>query len=313
MNFDWSQTTDIDENMVVYRSVPDGFVPRVTIAMPTFNRADTIKRALSSLAKQSFRDFVLIVSDNAGQDPQTLQAIKEFEEQLPGVILIAQPENKGALNNLHCLLSVAQTDYFMWLADDDEVTETYLEQLTGLLDEDRKAVAATGYWHSMSSPTDGYRRRKSEHAERSLLVRAVKYVAGPTNDIMFYGLHRTACLRRCKFNDYWLPNKGVLTNWCYVFLFDLILQGPIRHTEAAGWICHNYSEKQYNAAKAQGVSDRIKTLIRRINVYALYCGKACHKTSILLLPILLACIYGFTRDVVAAAVRISCRVLFQKR
>lgn len=312
MRFDGSKTADIDESKVVYRSVPDSFSPRVTVGLPTFNRPDTLKRALASIAQQTFRDFLLIISDNAGRDPATLEAVKDYAPKLPGVVLIAHEENKGALANLNYLLSVADTEFFMWLADDDEITETYLDELVKLLDTNTETVSAMGYWQSMMNPTEGYRHPLSHHEERNPFFRVMKYVAGPTDDAFFYGLHRTACLRQCRFDDYLFPNKGVLTNFCYVFLFDLILQGPICYTESAGWVCHNYSEKQYNKATALGFHDRLKTLARRINVYGLYCGKAFRKNPLLLPPVFIASVYGLTRDVVTAAGRISCRAISKR-
>lgn len=305
MSFDWSQTANIDESMVVYRSVPEGYAPRVTIAMPTFNRAETIKKSLASIGKQRFLDFVFVVSDNAGRNPETLKAIKELEGQLPAVILIAQPENKGALHNLHYLLTIAKTEYFMWLADDDEISENYLQDLITLLDKDENSVAAFGYWRFMYSPTEGKRQPQSQHTSKNLFIRAIKYVGGKTDDALFYGLHRTACLRKCRFGDYIPPNKGVLTNWCYVFLFDLILQGPIAYAKDAVWIYHDYIEKQYSKAMALNMADRFKTLIRRLNVYALYCVKAFGRNPLLLPPVFIASIYGLLRDVVSAVCRMA--------
>jgi hypothetical protein len=161
----------------------------------------------------------------------------------------------------------------------------------------------------MTNSSEGFRRTQSQHSQQRLWVRAMKYVAGPTDDALFYGLHRTQYLRQCCFGDYLFPNKGVLSNWCYVFLFDLILQGRICYSENAGWVCHNYSEKQYVAAKALGVSDRLKTLARRMNVYGIYCVKAWQKSPLLLPFVLFAACYGLLRDMVGAAVRISCRAL----
>lgn len=306
MSFDWSQTADIVESRVVYQSVPDGFVPRVTIGMPTFNRSDTIKRALTSISKQSFREFVLVVSDNAGRDPLTLEALKELEDQLPAVILVAQPENRGALGNLHYLLSVTKTDLFMWLADDDEITDSYLEDLVVLLDNDSQAVTAFGYGRLMKGPE--LQQPQPQHTEKNTLRRIIKYVGGPSDDYFFYGLHRTVALRKCHFRDFLPPNRGVLTNFCYVFLFDMLLQGPIAYAPNAGWICHGDVEKQYHKAMALGVRDRLKTLIRRINVYGLYCAKAFDRNPLLLPPVFMASLYGLLRDVISAVIRTLARL-----
>jgi glycosyltransferase involved in cell wall biosynthesis len=300
----WDDKFTINEAMVVYKSCPEGFSPRVTIGMPTFKRTSTLRRALASVARQTFRDFLLVVSDNGGRDPATMEAIAEVGAEIPAVVLVAQIDNLGAIGNLSYLLSVAQTEYFMWLADDDEITENYLAELVMLLESDKRTVAAMGYWKSMTSPTLGCRHTQSHHDQQSRTLRAMRYVTGPTDDSLFYGVHRTEYLRRCRFEDYLPPNRGVLTNFCYVFLFDQILLGPIAYSDNAGWICHNYSEKHYITSTALGVTDRFKTLLRRINVYALYCAKAFQQSPLLLSPILVASVFGLLRDVVTASARI---------
>ncbi len=114
-------------------------------------------------------------------------------------------------------------------------------------------------------------------------------------------------MRQCRFGGYLYPNRGILTNWCYLFLFDLMLQGRFQYTDNAAWICHNYSEKQYNRALARGISDRVKTLLRRINVYALYCAKTARKAPLLLPVTIPASILGLARDMLSASIRITAR------
>ena len=42
----------------------------VTVAIPTFNRADLLHRAITSVIKQTLVDFELFVSDNGSTDPE---------------------------------------------------------------------------------------------------------------------------------------------------------------------------------------------------------------------------------------------------
>ena len=144
MKLDWSRRIRLENQNIVFHKKTRSATPRVTIGMPTYRRAHTIRRALSSISKQTYRDFVLVISDNAGTDPETLKAVQEFASVLPDVILVEQNENLGALPNLNFLLAIAETEYFMWLADDDEITPNYLAELVGLLDRDTSAVTAMG-------------------------------------------------------------------------------------------------------------------------------------------------------------------------
>lgn len=291
-----------DSSVLLHVKNYDGF-PRVTIGMPTYRRANTIRRALLSISQQTYQEFVLLISDNAGDDPETLQAVEQLASQLPELVLFAQEQNLGALANFNFLLSTAKTEYFMWLADDDEITPCYLEELVALLDSDSSIVTAMGQWFSMKNPVDGYIRSQLRPSHRSRFLRLMHFVGGRADDSPFYGLHRTISLRRASFAGFWPPNQNVLTNCCYPFLFDLLLQGRFAYTDKAAWICHDYSEKHYAHAYARDVKDKIKTLVRRINVQAIYVFKAFSSAPWLAPPVFMAGIFGFLRELIEYLLR----------
>lgn len=305
MKLDWDTRINLRDHDVLLHEKTTDTTPCVTIGLPTYRRGHLIRRALASIAAQSYRNFVLVISDNAGKDPETLAAVKEFSGNLPEVVVIAQKDNIGALKNLKFLLAAAKTEYFMWLADDDEISPDYLEDLVGLLDADPGTVTAVGRWKHMTSPTVGAVRSQLRPDPTHRLHRLFRFVAGSADDSSFYGVHRTSSLRKIRFNGYLPPNRHVLTNWCYLLLFDMLFQGRFAYSDKATWICHSYSEKEYNRAQVRGVGDKIRTLLRRLNVYALYIGKTADKGPMLLPAILVASILGFTRDVVSAAWRLT--------
>lgn len=284
-------------------------VPRVTIGMPTYNRADTIGRALQSLARQTYRDFVLIVSDNAGVSPATIDAVRAVADDLPEVHLIAQPTNLGIIGNATFLVERATTEYFMWLADDDEISDDYLAELVALLDADPAAASAMGVPLRSDGEALPRRTRQVRSTRRNRAARVFNWVAFQSEDTMFYGLHRTAMLRRCTFGRYVYPNAAVATNWCYVYLFDQIWQGPVRYSDTATWTAHHDVAKSYNVSKAGGVRNKLKTLTRRINVYAMYNVKTARRAPPLLALTLPASLVGMAWDVMSAAGRVVARRL----
>ncbi|MCF8140911.1 MAG: glycosyltransferase family 2 protein [Cyanobium usitatum Tobar12.5m-G36] len=309
MKLDWDTLIDINTQNVILHKKNLDCPARVTIGLPTYRRSLLIRRALVSLASQSYRNFVLIISDNNGIDYETISAVKEFADVLPEFLLVAQANNIGALENLKFLLASAKTEYFMWLADDDEISADYIQELIVLLDKDASITTAMGSWIAMVAPCSGQKRQQMRPVERSRLLRLFRFVTGPSDDSAFYGLHRTECLRRTSFSDYLPPNRGVLSNFCYVILFDMLLQGRFEYGRNAEWICHNYSEKDYNSALARGLFDRLRTLLRRVNLYLIYIAHTVLKMPILLLPILLASLLGVGRDIVSASLRLTIRRL----
>lgn len=304
---DWSQRFSLSEEDVVFQHKAEARSPRVTIGLPTYRRGATIDRALSAIAKQTYRDFVVLVSDNAGRDEATLEAIQRAAPAMPEICLIAQHDNIGALANINKLLGLADTEYFMWLADDDEITETYLAELVLLLDSAPKSPSAMGRWKKMESLDDGDWAPQHRSDALGRFTRVFNYVAFGRDDTLFYGLHRTQVLRQGQFAGFAWPNQNMLTNWCYVFLFDLIWIGPIAYSGNATWISHNYTEKQYDRSNAVTLSDRAKTFVRRLNVFWLYCVKTARQNPLMLFATIPASIVGFAYDLASAVYRMAAR------
>lgn len=309
MNLDWDTRIRLRDQELIFHKKNSDTPPRVTIGLPTYKRGHLIRRALASIAAQTYRDFVLIISDDAGEDSETLAAVCAFADALPEVALTTQKVNLGMIDNFKFLLAAAETEYFMWISDDDEISPDYLEELVGLLDTDPDTVTAMGKWKDMTNPTDGVLRPQLRPEAASRIQRLFHFVAGRADDSAFYGVHRTDCLRQSRVPNYLPPNRGVLTNFCYLLLFDMLWLGRFRFGQSATWICHNYTEKDYNRALAGGVADRLRTLLRRLNVYAIYIGKTARKGPILVPVIFAASLVGFTRDVVSAVWRLTGRAV----
>jgi len=96
---------------------------RVSIIMPTFNRADTIMRALGSVRAQTFPDWELHVIDDGSTDAsrQMLAAERDprIKLQLQDHRGVAEARNKG--------LAASTGDYIAFLDSDDEWYPHHLE------------------------------------------------------------------------------------------------------------------------------------------------------------------------------------------
>lgn len=58
-----------------------GPAPRVTVVVPTFNRARDVARCLESLVAQTFRDFEVLVCDDGSKD-NTREVVEGFRDRL---------------------------------------------------------------------------------------------------------------------------------------------------------------------------------------------------------------------------------------
>lgn len=96
--------------------------PCVSIVMPTFNRVDTIRRAIESVQKQTFGDWELIVVDDGSQDG-TAQAITGMDSRMR---LFQQP-NQGVAVARNTGLANARGQFIAFLDSDDEWLPFHLE------------------------------------------------------------------------------------------------------------------------------------------------------------------------------------------
>ena len=61
----------------------------LSVVIPCFNHGRYLRRALDSLARQSFQDFEIILVDDGSDDPSTLDLLEALQE--PGMTLLRQP------------------------------------------------------------------------------------------------------------------------------------------------------------------------------------------------------------------------------
>jgi glycosyltransferase involved in cell wall biosynthesis len=112
---------------------------RVSIALPVYNGERYLSQAISSILAQSYRDFELIISDNASTDG-TEDICRAFEAQDRRVRYLRQPRNVGASPNFNICFALASGEYFKWAAHDDYMEAEYLAECVKALDADPDAV-----------------------------------------------------------------------------------------------------------------------------------------------------------------------------
>ncbi len=196
---------------------------KVAIGLPVMNGEEFLPSTLDALLAQTYRDFELIISDNASTD-RTGEICRQYAAHDHRIRYIRQPQNLGAVPNFNRVFQVSESTYFKWAAVDDHCDPTYLEKAVAVLDSDPDVV----WCHSRSSHIDGkghlladpeslevsYRER--EAASASERFRAV--LLGSKGCLDSYGLIRSDAIRRTPlYLPYYGPEK--------VFIAELALIG----------------------------------------------------------------------------------------
>lgn len=170
--------------------------PRLTIGMPVFNGERFLGRALDSLLAQDFRDFVLLVSDNASTDA-TADVLAAYASRDERVRLMRQPRNLGASPNWNVVAERATTELFTWAACDDEYEPTFLSRCIALLDADPELVLA--YTGTVDIDEDGRRLQEWDEFFRlddaDPAVRFRELVSRDHMCFQLFGVVRTAVLQ----------------------------------------------------------------------------------------------------------------------
>ena len=132
--------------------------PRVSIGLPVYNGENYLEDALTSILQQTYRDFELIISDNASTD-RTQEICQRFVELDPRVRYVRNEQNLGPARNFNKTFLLSQGEFFKWVAHDDTYAPEYLEKCVAVLEKDPGVVlcySKTKYIDKDGKPIGAY-------------------------------------------------------------------------------------------------------------------------------------------------------------
>jgi glycosyltransferase involved in cell wall biosynthesis len=118
----------------------------VTIGIPLYKRFEYLPRVLEIVASQDYPNIDLLVSDNGMNG----SVVREMVDKLyPKPYRFRQnPSTVGISEHFSQLVREARGEYFVPLADDDEISSNYVSDLAALLDKYPQASVAFGIQES---------------------------------------------------------------------------------------------------------------------------------------------------------------------
>jgi glycosyltransferase involved in cell wall biosynthesis len=167
--------------------------PRVTVGVPTYNRAATLPRALTSVLAQTHADLELLVSDNASTD-ETPEVCRAFAQDDPRVRVVRRPHNVGLTENFNALLREATGELVMVLADDDWLDPSYVERCVALLDARPDHVVASGVARFHRDGVEVARGVEVDLVDDDPAMRVRRFFADVQDNPAIYGLMRRDAL-----------------------------------------------------------------------------------------------------------------------
>lgn len=107
---------------------------KVSIIIPNYNGAKYIKECIDSVYNQTYKDYELIVVDNASMDDSN----KIIEENYPQIKLIKNNTNTGFSVAVNQGIKTAKGEYVLLLNNDTLAEPTWLEALVRTIEKDTR-------------------------------------------------------------------------------------------------------------------------------------------------------------------------------
>lgn len=106
---------------------------RVAVGVPTYNGEAYLRECLDCLTRQTYSDLEILVCDNASTDGTEL-IVSEFAAKFSNVRRLRADHTIPAQQNFKRVYEETTAPYFMWRADDDLSSDTYVADLAAALD-----------------------------------------------------------------------------------------------------------------------------------------------------------------------------------
>lgn len=197
--------------------------PTISVVLPTYNRAEIISIAIKSVLNQTYKNFELIVMDNASTD-NTAAVVQSFKDKR--IKYVKNRVNLGYPRNLKKGFELSKGTYIFTLSDDDIIVHT--DSFATIVKEMDKSNAGFGEMGLMYYESDYNRPSFLDHVETK------EFFVPPTADIILktiswhFGfvsgqIFRRELIRQSDLiNDVWwvyfkVIYRSILKRGCYYF------------------------------------------------------------------------------------------------
>jgi glycosyltransferase involved in cell wall biosynthesis len=184
-----------------------------------YNGDRFLEEAIESILAQTYRDFELIICDNASTD-RTDEICRNYAAKDPRIHYSRNATNIGGMNNANVTFELSKGQYFHWAAHDDRCAPTLVERLVQELDNRPNvticlaaavSIDGDGCEYGVRYPTEGTAERPSQRFRELIMTR---HACEAT-----YGVIRSDVLRQTQL-------LGNYTASDYVLLAELAMRGP---------------------------------------------------------------------------------------
>ena len=230
--------------------------PLVSIGMPVYNEEAYIMRALDSLLGQTYKNFELIISDNASTD-RTQEICLEYTARDKRVRYYRNEMNMGAIWNSNRVFELSTGEYFMLAGAHDLWSNNYVRSCLETLGNDSSVVVAypRTIWIDENNNELNIKSGFTDTRGCGVLSRFILTLW--TNQHAIYGVIRSDALKKTHLNRQIVGSDAVL-------LGELSLLGEFAHVPGAVW----YRRKNREDETADQALERYRRMLFSSEKYA---------------------------------------------
>lgn len=137
---------------------------KVSVIIPTYNRSNTISRAIQSILNQTYQNFEIVIIDDSPNE-ETERVVNSFNDNRIKYTRNKQKTNRAAAINQGIRASGTGSKYVAFLDDDDEYLPLFLEKTIERLERKNELIGAT-CGKELRTLEDG--KIKEEHCPKEL-------------------------------------------------------------------------------------------------------------------------------------------------
>lgn len=119
--------------------------------MPAFNAAGTLPESLSSVCRQDYPCWELLVIDDGSND-NTVELVAAYAQTDPRIKLLRQPSNQGVAAARNAGIAAAKGQYIAFLDSDDLWFPQKLSQQVKAMQENHALASMTAYYRFQHVP-----------------------------------------------------------------------------------------------------------------------------------------------------------------
>lgn len=249
--------------------------PLVSVGMPVYNEELFVAQSIESLLDQDYRNFELIISDNASTD-RTPQIISQLASEDRRITVYLSDKNNGSLANFERVFYLSKGKYFMFASGHDSWQSNFISRAVKVLEKDEDIILGAGQVVLVDKNGTPLKRISGDLDTRNTppegrFSQAIRW--GAPYHYLAYGLLRSDALRKHKWRrDVVCPDVILVAELslkgAFLQIQDTTLFARMNHPPAS-WL-----DSYYGALKRLGLPS--KAILPNMSRYIALMDSAWH-------------------------------------